>query len=165
MEEQKQQKAEQKLREFTEEERDWMERSLAVMPPKLAARAFLDTFWDFAEHTDLKPEEVERRVYQSFKQARYDKNRLSYAEIQKRIEELQDVFMKYADLYPLMNPFERLNELERLRQRGDLTPSQRFKLLAIFEKIFESLYFTEEGEENRGHNPFHTPIQDEDEDE
>lgn len=145
---------EKKLREFTDDERDWMERSLAVMPPRLAARAFLDAHWDFAEDTDLNPEEVERRVYQSFKQARYDTNRVSFKKIQARIEELQEVFLKYADLYPLMNPFERLNELERLRQRSDLTPTQTLKLLTIFEKIFESLYFTAAEDEHTAYNPF-----------
>lgn len=155
---------EHKLREFTDEERDWMERSLAVMPPKLAARAFLDTHWDFTQDTDLDPDEVERRVYQSFKQARYDTNRVSFKNIQERIDELQEVFLKYADLYPLLNPFERLNALERLRQRADLTATQTFKLLAVFEKIFENLYFTEDDPDAVPlKNPYDVPMVGDDE--
>ena len=98
MEKQKEQaKPEQKLREFTEAEREWMEIALAVMPPKLAVRAFLDTHWEFLRDTEMPREEVERRVYQSFKQARYDKKRLSFAKIQAQIAEIQELFIKLAE--------------------------------------------------------------------
>ena len=125
----------QKLPEFNDEQQDWIARALAVMDPKVAVGAFLDTYPHFYL-LGFSRDEVKERIYTRFKQAKYDKTRPIYSKIQENIEELHEVLKKYTACFPVLDPIERLNVLEKMRQDPDNINTKLLRVMEIGAKIF-----------------------------